>query len=195
MVIICVMYHAVRNFLFQGCSLHDREKRSKHFHSDVVLFLKELYFKGVQDIGQKAKASEVEVDMRRVRNAAGQFRFHPNQWLTENQIKNYFSSLTAKLKKQQDKEGSSKAAKLLSPSKRKKVSLDDIELSDEELEDEIALNEAQENAMDKLKIKDSLDMADDSLSECPIKVPTNEKLLRMHFHESYVCNFFLIPGQ
>ena len=77
--------------------------------------------------------------MRRIRNATGQFRFEPKQWLTENQIKNYFSSLSAKLKKKQDIETSKK--------QKSKVSLEDIQLSDEELEDEIALDEAKENEM------------------------------------------------
>ena len=118
--------------------------------------------------------------MRRIRNASGQFRFEPKQWLTANQIKNYFSSLSAKLKKKQDIETSKK--------QKSKVSLEDIQLSDEELEDEIALDEAKENEMYKNKVLNSLEKSVDSLSECPLKV-------KGKIFINYVSFYFLFSDQ
>ena len=65
----------------------------------VLEYLQEIYNRGIIDGEKKARAVDVAYDMRRIRDAKGEFKFMPNEWLTEKQIKNYFRIMTAKLNK------------------------------------------------------------------------------------------------
>ena len=62
------------------------------------------------------------------------------------------------------------------------------DLNIEELEDEIALDEAKENEMYKNKVLNSLEKSVDSLSECPLKV-------KGKIFINYVSFYFLFSDQ
>ena len=152
-----------------GSSLHE-SKRSKPFSAEVVEYLKDIYNLGVES-GKKARANEVEENMRKKKKSDGGYKFPPEDWLTESQIKSYFSTLTAKLKKKQDIEKSqSKKPSFLSPSKRPRTDIP--EPTEAEIEDEMNQHDAYREALDKMELLErfSNDTVTDSLSSCPLQV-------------------------
>ena len=157
-----------------GCAL-PKEKKFKKFGTHVVEYLQELYNRGVVDGGKKARSCDVERDMRRIRDAKGKFKFMPKDWLTENQIKSYFSTMTSKLRKKhliEQERSKSTLPNLLSPTKKQKkdISIDDIEVTEEDIEDEISQADASREALEIQEICENFYEEEDDLQSCPLKV-------------------------
>ena len=82
--------------LSQGWALR-ASKKSAHFNENQKKYLDEKFKLG-QETGYKADPSQVASDMRRAKNENGERRFAVGEFLSEQQIKSYFSRSAAKIK-------------------------------------------------------------------------------------------------
>ena len=172
----------------EGCAKRPVKKPPKRLNEKQKKYLQDLFLDGIKQ-KRKARAFDVEKNMRRYK-MDNQYVFSSAEWLTEQNIKNYFSrtSLTnrkAAAKKKEDDEQEAKTAKrkanpITKFFKRRRTETknvdettsDDEFCDDEELEEEAAFLEALDQCQNHSDMIDALneEVNVTQLEKCPIKV-------------------------
>ena len=86
--------------LLMGWALQKSRGGHGRFPPEVTQYLTYLIFDLGEATGQKAEPGQVATDMRKARDESGQRVFSRENWLNSNQVKCFFSRLTAKRRKE-----------------------------------------------------------------------------------------------
>ena len=111
---------------------------SSRFSTNVRNYLTAKFDIGEQT-GCKFNSSDVEADMRKCRNENNERRFSREEWLTSNQIKSFFSRLSAARKKRREMENE----KAVDP-------MEDVDDSEVEIEERVC---QVNNVLDQIGIQ------------------------------------------
>ena len=185
-----------KDVIFEGCARKPLKKMPKRLNEKQKDYLHKIFVSGIHE-RRKARAFDVERQMRRFKQENGEYAFKSEEWLSEQKIKDFFSRTSLTARKAHAKKNDPKGKSDVKTSKRKGSPLkfktllfsppkiartetvgpssseaSEDEHDDEELEEEaaeLAAMDDYQNSSDCITaINEEMNIT--NLESCPIKV-------------------------